>query len=142
EGFAGPLDLVASYESDGQRIERSVRSYTRVWNDPKGTSRPTRSLDASLVERAPFFVAPEKERLEAKPGDKLELKVQIKRLWPEFTGGLKLLSLAWPGSFQMPELTVSAGATEATAVVTIQKNAAASEYTLALLAQAQVPFHN
>jgi len=141
EGFAGPLDLVASYESDGQRIERSVRSYTRVWNDAKGTSRPTRSLDASLVERAPFFVVPEKERLDAKPGDKLELKVQIKRLWPEFTGGLKLLPLSWPGSFQMPELTVSTGATEATAVVTIQKNAAANEYTLALLAQAQVPFH-
>ena len=139
--FAGPLDLVANYESGGQRIERPVRSFTRVWNDAKGTSRPTRSLDASLVEKAPFFVVPEKERIEVKPGDKLELKLQINRLWPEFTGGLKLLPLSWPGSFQMPELAVPAGATEATAVVTIQKNVAAGEYTLALLAQAQVPFN-
>ena len=87
-----------------------MRPYTRVWNDAKGSSRPTRELAAAIVEKAPFFVVPEKERLEAKAGDKLELKVQIKRLWPEFTGDLKLLPLSWPGNFQMPELPVAAGA--------------------------------
>src|SRR4029453_8466936 len=139
--FAGPIELVASYEAGGQRVERPVRSYTRVWNDAKGTSRPTRELALSLVEIAPYFVTPEKERIEAKPGDKLELKVQIKRLWPEFTGDLKILPLSWPGNFQMPELPVPAGATEATVSITIQNGTASNEYTLALLAQAQVPFN-
>jgi hypothetical protein len=139
--FAGPIELVASYEAGGQRVERPVRSYTRVWNDAKGTSRPTRELALSLVEKAPYFVAPEKERIEARPGDKLELKVQIKRLWPEFTGDLKLLPLSWPGNFQMPEPAVPAGATEATVSITIQNGTASNAYTLALLAQAQVPFN-
>ena len=138
--FAGPIDLIASYDAAGQRVERPVRSYTRVWNDTKGSSRPTRSLAASGVEKAPFFIVPEKERIEAKPGDKLKLKVQIKRLWPEFTGDLKLLPLSWPGNFQMPELPVAAGAMEATVSITIQNGTAPNEYTLALLAQAQVPF--
>ena len=101
-----------------------MRPYTRVWNDAKGSSRPTRDLAAALVEKAPFFVVPEKERIEAKAGDKLELKVQIKRLWPEFTGDLKLLPLSWPGNFQMPELPVAAGATEATVSITIQNGTA------------------
>jgi len=138
--FLGAIELVASYESGGQRIERPVRSYTRVWNDAKGSSRPTRELTAALLEKAPFFVVPEKERFEAKAGDKLEIKVQIKRLWPEFVGDLKLLPLSWPGNFQMPELPVAAGANEATVSITIQNGTAPNEYTLALLAQAQVPF--
>ena len=139
--FLGAIELVASYETGGQRIERPVRSYTRVWNDAKGSSRPTRELTAALVEKAPFFVVPEKERIEAKAGDKLDIKVQIKRLWPEFTGELKLLPLSWPGNFQMPELPVAAGANEATVTITIQNGTAPGEYTLALLAQAQVPFN-
>jgi hypothetical protein len=138
--FKGPIELVASYESGGQQIERSVRPYTRVWNDAKGSSRPTRDLAAAIVEKAPFFVVPEKERVEAKAGDKLELKVQIKRLWPEFTGDLKLLPLSWPGNFQMPELPVVAGANEATIAITVQNGTAPKEYSLALLAQAQVPY--
>jgi hypothetical protein len=139
--FLGPIELVASYESGGQKIERLVRPYTRVWNDSKGSSRPTRDLAAAIVEKAPFFVVPEKERALAKAGDKLELKVQIKRLWPEFTGDLKLLPLSWPGNFQMPELPIAAGASEATVAITVQNGTAPGEYTLALLAQAQVPFN-
>jgi hypothetical protein len=139
--YLGPIDLFASYESGGQKLERPVRPYTRVWNDAKGSSRPTRELAAAIAQKAPLFVVPEKERLEAKAGDKLELKIQIKRLWPEFTGDLKLLPLSWPGNFQMPELPVAAGTNEATVTITVQNGTAPKEYTLALLAQAQVPFN-
>ena len=138
--FLGPIELLASYESNGQNIERPVRPYTRVWNDAKGSSRPTRDMAATIALKAPFFVVPEKERALAKAGDKLELKVQIKRLWPEFTGDLKLLPLSWPGNFQMPELPVAAGVNEATVTITIASGTAPQEYTLALLAQAQVPY--
>ena len=41
----------------------------------------------------------------------------------------------------MPELPVAAGANEATVTITIQSGTAPKEYTLALLAQAQVPFN-
>ena len=139
--FTGPLELIASYESGGQRVERPLRPYSRVWNDAKGSSRPTRELTATLIEKAPVALIPDLERVEVQAGGKLELKVQIRRLWPEFTGDLKLLPLAWPGNFQMPELPVAAGATNATVSIAIQDGTSPGEYTLALLAQGQVPFN-
>ncbi len=139
--WTGSLHLFASYRRGEQTIKQAVRPYTRVWNDAQGTSRPTRELAASLRETAPFFAVPERETLEAKPGDKIELKVKIERLWPEFTGDLKLLPLGFPGNFQMPELPVAAGATEATVTITVQEGTPPNEFTLALLAQAQVPFN-
>ena len=75
--FTGPIEVVGTYESGGKQVELPVRPYTRVWNDAKGSSRPTRELTASLVEKAPFFVVPEQERIEAKAGDKLDVKVKI-----------------------------------------------------------------
>jgi hypothetical protein len=139
--WTGAIKLFASYKRGEQIIKQEVRPYSRVWNDAKGTSRPTRELAASLREKAPYAVIPERERIEAKPGDKIELKVQIKRLWPEFTGDMKLLPLSFPGNFQMPEVPVAAGANEATVTITVQNGTQPHDYTLALLAQAQVPFN-
>src|SRR4029079_18286012 len=119
-----------------QTIKQEVRPYTRVWNDAKGTSRPVRELAAALVEKAPFFVEPAIEMVEVKPGEKLELTLRVKRLWPDFDGEIKLLPLAFAGGFAMPEWTVPAGASEAKATITAGNQP--GDFTLALLSQAQV----
>jgi hypothetical protein len=139
--WTGAIKLFASYKRGEQTIKQEVRPYTRVWNDAKGTSRPTRDLAASLRENAPFFVVPDKEKYEVKPGDKLEMTLKINRLWPEFTGDMKLIPLNFPGNFQTPELPVPAGATEAKVTITVQNGTQPNDYTLAFNAQAQVPYN-
>jgi hypothetical protein len=139
--WTGGIKLFATYKRGEQQIKQEVRPYTRVWNDAKGTSRPVRELAASVRARAPFVVVPDKDRIDARPGDKIELKLQLKRLWPEFTGEVKLLPLSFPGEFQMPETAIAAGANEATVQIKVQDGAQSGEFTLALQAQAQVPFN-
>jgi hypothetical protein len=139
--WTGALQLFASYQRDEQIVKEQVRPYTRVWNDSKGTSRPTRELAIAIRETAPFCLIPNRDRIEAKAGDEIELKMNIKRLWPEFSGELKLLPLSFPGNFQMPEISVPAGANEAKVALKVQNGTAPGEYTLALQAQGQVPFN-
>jgi hypothetical protein len=139
--WTGAIKLFATYKRGEQQVKQEVRPYTRVWNDAKGTSRPVRELAASVREKAPFTVIAEKERIDVKPGDKIELKVQLKRLWPEFTSEVKLLPLSFPGEFQMPETAIPAGASEATVAIKFQDGAQTGEFTLALQTQAQVPFN-
>jgi hypothetical protein len=137
----GPIKLFANYTRDMKPVKQEVRPYTRVWNDAKGTSRPVRGLVASLVEKAPFAVSPAQEWIEAKPGDKLQLKVQVKRLRSDFMGDIKLQPLGFPNGLQMAEVNVPAGATEAEVSIAIQNGTPAGDFTIALLAQAQVGFN-
>lgn len=134
------LQLFATYKRGEEQVKRAVRPYTRVWTD-KNSSRPTRELAVAIREKSPYFVATEQERYEAKPNEKLSIKVNIQRLWPEFTGDMKLLPLSLPNGFQMPEVAVPAGAKEAMISITPPANAKAEEYTLTLQAQAQVPYN-
>jgi hypothetical protein len=136
-----PLQLFATFKRGEEQVKRVVRPYTRVWNDAKGSSRPTRELALAVREKAPFAVTTEQARFETKGGEKVAVKVKLQRLWPEFTGELKLSPLSFPGGFQMPETVVAAGANEATVTITPPNNATAGEYTLTLQAQAQVPFN-
>ena len=63
-----------------------------------------------------------------------------RRLWPDFTGEIKLLPLSFPGNFQMTETTIAAGSSDATVAISVQKGTAPQQVTLALIAQAQVAF--
>jgi hypothetical protein len=138
--WTGAIKLFANYQRGDVAVKEEVRPYTRVWNDAKGTSRPTRELAVAIRETAPFAVAPERDRIEVKAGDKATLKMTIKRLWPEFTAEMKLLPLGFPGNLQMPELPVSAGTSEASISINVPAGTAPGGYTLAVQAQAQVPF--
>src|SRR4029078_9427760 len=71
----GTIKLFATYRRGTETVKQEVRPYTRVWNDTKGSSRPTRELAASVVEKAPFFVSPVQEMVEIKAGEKVELRV-------------------------------------------------------------------
>jgi hypothetical protein len=54
---------------------------------------------------------------------------------------VKLLPLAFPGGFQMPEIVVPAGGSEGVVTINVQNGMQPGDYTLALQAQAQVPFN-
>lgn len=139
--WTGAIKLFANYERNGQQVKEEVRAYNRVWNDAKGSTRPTRDLAAAVIEKAPFLVSPENDRALVKAGEKLELKFNIKRQWPEFTGDMKLIPLTFPGNFQMSEVQLPAGANDGTLSINVQNNTQPGEYTLSILAQAQVPFN-
>ena len=98
-------------------------------------------MAACLSRRRRFLFRRSRKVVEAKPATSCELKVQVKRLWPEFTDDIKLLPLSFPGNFQMAGGNVPAGATEATVTHYCPKRHTAGDFTIALLTQAQVAFN-
>ncbi|WP_425618887.1 PPC domain-containing protein [Anatilimnocola sp. NA78] len=138
--FDGPIKLIATGRRGDETITREVRPYSRVWQDNPASSRPTRQLMLSVRELAPFGLQFESNKLTIEAGKKGEAKLQLKRLWPDFTGQLSLQSFAPPGSIKMNLPQIAAGANEATVTFDVQNNTQPGEYTITLLGQAQVPF--
>ena len=138
--FDGPLRLIATGQRGEETITREVRPYSRVWQDNPASSRPTRQLMLSIREQAPFGLQFETNKLTIEAGKKGEAKLQLKRLWPDFTGPLSLQSFAPPGSIKMNLPQIASGANDATATFDVQNNTQPGEYTITLLGQAQVPF--
>lgn len=137
--WTGDFKLFATFKRGDQTIRREVRNYNRVWQN--NGNRPIKQLAASIRERAPFDLVPQAERIEIEAGQKADIKFTLKRLWPEFTGGAKLLPLEWQGNFQTSEVAMPDGATEATMSVQVQNGTQPGTYTLAAQCQAQVPYH-
>ena len=136
----GTVKLTAKGEQEGQAIVREVRPYTRVWTDPNmGSSRPTRELAIAIVERAPYSLKVVPEKATLKTNDKLELKVQATRYWPEFKAPIRVIGLGLPGGFQFAESEIAENGLEKTFTLQLV-NVRPGEYTLTLLGQAQVPF--
>lgn len=138
--YDGPIELVATGKRGEQTLVHQVRPYARVWNDNPASSRPQRQAFLSVREQAPFALefAPGEVAIEA--GKKVEVKVALTRLWPDFTAQLTLQAYAFPGQVKASLPQIAAGASEATITFEVQQNAAPGEYTLTILGQAQVPF--
>jgi hypothetical protein len=139
--WVGPVKLVATGKRGDETITREVRAHSRVWNSTDlNSSRPTRELVVAVRETAPFALTPAAEKLEVEAGKKVEVKVKLERLWPEFKGPVTLLPLAFPGPIKMGTVTIAADQAEATVTFEVQPNARAGDYSLAVTGQAQVPF--
>ncbi|MDX1948736.1 MAG: PPC domain-containing protein [Pirellulaceae bacterium] len=138
--FDGAIKLIATGERDGRKIVREVRPYSRVWSDNPASSRPMRQHWISVRERAPFALRFTSETLPIEAGQKAEVKLQLRRLWPEFTGQLSLLPLALPNAIKANLPAYPPGVEEATVTFEAQANAAPGEYTVHVLGQAQVLF--
>lgn len=138
--YDGPIELIATGKRGEQTLVHAVRPYARVWNDNPASSRPQRQSFLSVRDKAPFALefAPGEVTIEA--GKKAEVKVSLKRLWPDFTAQVTLQAYAFPGQVKATLPQIAAGASEATLTFEVQPNAAAGEYTLTILGQAQVPF--
>ena len=108
--WAGPIKLVATGKRGDETLHREVRPYTRVWPDTQmNSSRPMRKLMVAIRESAPFAVRFAEERREVKPKEKVELKLHIDRLWPDFKDPITVLPLSFPGSIRTKTVEGRAG---------------------------------
>ena len=135
----GKIQLFASGKRGDETLRREVRNYTRVANQVG--CRPTRELAVAIRDKAPYSLAIAPEKLTVESGQKAEIKIQLNRLWPEFTAGVNYQPLNFPGPFQLGNGTLQPGQTEAVVSINVQPGTRAGDYTLAILGQAQIPFH-
>jgi hypothetical protein len=139
--FVGPIKLVATGKVGDATLTRDVRPYTRVWsNQDINSSRPTRDLVVAVAESSPFVVRSVTDRMEVVAGQKIEMKVQLERLWPDFKAAVTLNGLAFPGQIKLNQMTIAEGKAEATISLEVQAGTRPGEYTLAFQCQAQVAF--
>ncbi|HUY36677.1 MAG TPA: PPC domain-containing protein [Pirellulales bacterium] len=133
--------LVATGAQGETTLRREVRPYTRVWSVANvSSSRPTRDLVVAVRETAPYMVRIVPERASVMVGGKLEFKLEASRHWPDFTAPIRVIGLSLPGGFNLAEAEIPEGKSEGTCVVQVG-NMRPGDYTLTLLAQAQVPFN-
>lgn len=137
--WTGMIRLFATAKAGEETLRREVRSHCRVSNQVG--SRPTRELAVAIRDRSPYAltVAPDKVTVEA--GQKAEVKLQLSRMWPEFTGAVNYQPLNFSGSFQLGNGTVQPGQTEATITINVQQNTRPGDYTLVIQGQGQVPYN-
>ena len=74
-------------------------------------------------------------------GKSAELKLQLKRYWPDFKGKVTLLPLSFSGGFKMQNGTIAAAANEGTVSIQVQANMRPGKYTLSVTGQVQAPFN-
>ena len=141
EDFVGPIRLIATSPRPTGEIRREVRAYCRSWsNQDLNSSRPMRELMLAVRETGPFLLTPEKDRVEIMAGNKLTLKMQLDRRWPDFKNSVNLIPLNFPGPIKMGNVSIGEGKTEATITLDVAANAKPGEYTISVTGQAQVPF--
>jgi hypothetical protein len=104
------------------------------------SSRPTREMVVAVRETAPYMVRIVPERASVMAGGKLELKLEATRYWSDFTAPIRVIGLSLPGGFNLAEVEIASGKTEAACTVDVG-NMRPGDYTLTLLGQAQVPFN-
>jgi len=140
-GAAGGPPPEAPRSPPPETLRREVRPYTRVWSIANiSSSRPTREMVVAVRETAPYMVRIVPERASVTAGGKLELKLEAARYWSDFTAPIRVIGLSLPGGFNLAEVEIAAGKTEATCIVEVG-NMRSGDYTLTLLGQAQVPFN-
>jgi hypothetical protein len=139
--WVGAVKLIATAKAGETTLRREVRPYTRVWSQANlGSSRPTRELMLAVRESAPFALHFVPEKVEAKPGSKVEVKLRLERRWPDFKNALTVAPLSFPGPIRMGNVQVAADKNEVAVTLEVQPGAPDGEYTLSVSGQAQVPY--
>ena len=140
--WTGTIKLFATGKRGNDILRREVRPYTRVWPDPgMGSSRPMREWMAAVRESAPFALRFASQRAEVKANNKITLKLQVDRMWPDAKNPITVLPLSFPGQFRMSNGEAAPGQREITVTIEVQAGTPPGEYTLAVLGQAQVAFN-
>ena len=138
--FDGPIKLTANGKRGDETITREVRPYARVFQDNPGGSRPTREVFLSTRETAPFGLSFDQDKVTVEAGKKVDVKLLLKRHWPDFTAQLSLQTFAFPNQIKTNLPQIAVGANEANVTFEAQANTPPGDYTLTILGQAQVPF--
>lgn len=139
--YDGPIKLLATGKRGDETLIREVRSYSRIWQDNNpGSSRPQRDVFLAVRESAPFGLSFSSDKVAIEAGQKADVKLLLKRVWPEFTSQVSLQSFAFPGQVKANLPQIAAGANEAAVTFEVSSGTPAGDYTVTVLGQAQVPF--
>jgi len=138
--FDGPIKLLATGRRGEETFVREVRSYARVWTDNPASSQPLRQVFLSVREQGPFGLQFAADKILIEAGQKGEIKLLLRRHWPDFVAPLNVQPFAFPGSIKATLPQFNPGMNEATLTFEVQANAQPGDYTVNLLGQAQVPF--
>lgn len=124
---------------DGTRVEREARPVVRAVTD-QPQARMARDLLLAVRPAAPYALTASPEQATVAPGQTVELRVALKRLSPEFKGGMQVVGQDPPPEFNLTPADVAADQTEGVVRLTLGENARPGSYTLVLRGEAQVPF--
>lgn len=140
--FTGPIKLIATGERGEKTIRREVRPYARVWNIAgMNSSRPTRQLVVAIRDAAPYRLEWANDYVEAEAGKETMLTLKLTRRQADFKADVTVQPLSFPGNFKLSNMAFKSDQTQLTIPITVQNNTRPGEYTMAVLGQAQVPFH-
>lgn len=135
--WTGPVKLWAEQKQGDKTLRREVRPYIRP-HQQQGT-RPTRGFQLAVREKAPYGLTIEPEKITVEAGKPAELKLKLKRHWPEFQGPVNFIPLNFPGFLQLGNGTVQQD--ETIISITVQQGTRPGDYTVAVMGQAQVPYN-
>jgi hypothetical protein len=135
--WTGPVKLWAEQKQNGRTLRREVRPYVRP--HLQTGSRPTRELIVAVREKAPYQLRIEPEKISVAAGTSAQLTLKLKRHWPDFQGPVNYIPLNFPGFLQLGNGTVQQD--EAAISIAVQPGTRTGDYTVAVLGQAQVPYH-
>jgi hypothetical protein len=139
--WAGAIRLKAWARVDGKRMERAVRCCQRRWaiaNIDK--SRVCREIGLAVRSTAAYGLTMPAENQSVTAGGSLEVKVRVRRLWPDFKGKVQLIGLNLPPGFGAATTEIPADKDDALIKLTVADNVPPGIYSVVFRGDAQVPF--
>lgn len=138
----------------GSTLVREARPATISWPTPQGQNSPTvsrldRQLFLAVRDKAPFRLTAETERITAKQGDKINLKLKLARLWPDLKAVVNVQAVTITGNQPLiagivfnnnQPLAIAADKNDGSGTLTIAQNVAPGTYTVVLRGAAQFQF--
>jgi hypothetical protein len=110
-------------------VERDARPVVRAVAD-QPHSRMARNLLLAVRPSAPFALTASPEQATVAPGSAVELRVAVKRLWPELKGSVQVVGQGPPPEFTLTPADVAADQSEAVVRLAVGENARPGSYTL------------
>jgi hypothetical protein len=144
--WAGAIRVKGTARIDGREVEREARAASVTWPTPQNVP-PVSRLDHELVlavrDEAPYVLTAGVEKLTVKQGERVEVPVTVKRLWPDFKGSVQVSALNLPsaqGNRPQPQplLALNGGSEKGRVTLVISANAPPGVHTIVLRGQAQL----
>ncbi|MFL5241476.1 MAG: PPC domain-containing protein [Gemmataceae bacterium] len=149
--WAGPIKVTGTAIVNGQTVVKEARPASITWPVQPQQQIPTitrldRQLMLAVREKAPYNVTALLDKPVIQQGEKANLKVAVKRMWPDFKNPLQVMALPLdlPPNLIINNnqpVTIAPDKAEATLVVDAKTNVIPGTYTLFLRTQAQIPYN-
>ncbi len=146
--WSGDFQIKATATIDGKQVVREVIPGAVVWSAPNNTpriSRLSRSFCLAVRKEAPYSLEPEKRKMEAPVGGRVEVKVKANRQWKGFDSQIQLVRLSAPALsngryLNTPNVNIGKGKNEGTVKFQIPTNTIPGIYNLVFQGKAKYQY--